>query len=63
MDVSGLMESVGWEYLRTNPMELKDEGMEFANQQNGFQMINPTEDWFPGKLLYYFINISKSFFV
>lgn len=49
LTVSGLMTSIGWEYLRTHPLELIDNGMEYANQQNGFQLINPTENWFPGK--------------
>lgn len=49
LNVGGLMDSIGWEYLRTDPLELKDNGLEYANLQNGFQMVNPTEDWFPGK--------------
>lgn len=43
-----MMKSIGWEYLRTHPLNLLDGGMELANQQKGFQMVNPTEEWFPG---------------
>lgn len=46
--VSKLMQAVGWEYMRTPAMTLIDGGKELANQQKGFQMINPTEQWFPG---------------
>lgn len=56
LSIGGLMDSIGWEYLRTHPLELNDEGMEFANLQNGFQMVNPTEDWFPGKEHIYILN-------
>lgn len=51
------MKSVGWEYLRTHPLELIDGGMELANRQKGFQMVNPTEEWFPGKIFCFFIFI------
>lgn len=46
--VSKLMRAIGWEYMRTPAITLVDGGMELANQQKGFQMINPTELWFPG---------------
>ncbi|KAG5895055.1 hypothetical protein JTB14_021022 [Gonioctena quinquepunctata] len=48
VDVTKLMTAIGWEYMRTQPFSLIDRGMELANEQKGFQMINPTEDWFPG---------------
>lgn len=51
LNVNDLMTSIGWEYLRTNPLQSIDEGLEYANQQKGFQMINPTEEWFPGEEL------------
>lgn len=44
-----LISAIGWEYLRTNPATLKDGGSDLTQQQRGFQMINPTEAWFPGK--------------
>jgi lipoyltransferase 1 len=46
--VSSLYKVVGWEYLRTRALSIKDGGMELANQQRGFQMVNPTDLWFPG---------------
>lgn len=49
--VPNLKKAVGWEFLRTKALSLKDGGMELAQQQKGFHMVNPTENWFPGKLL------------
>ncbi|XP_015121642.1 lipoyltransferase 1, mitochondrial isoform X2 [Diachasma alloeum] len=43
-----LMSAVGWEYLRTMAMTLEDGGHSLVQKQKGFQMINPTEQWFPG---------------
>ncbi|VEN61736.1 unnamed protein product [Callosobruchus maculatus] len=48
VNVSGLIEAIGWEYLRTPALTITDGGLELANQQKGFQMINPTDAWFPG---------------
>ncbi|XP_063928503.1 lipoyl amidotransferase LIPT1, mitochondrial-like [Zophobas morio] len=48
LDVPSLYRVVGWEYLRTQALSVKDGGLELANKQKGFQMINPTEQWFPG---------------
>ncbi|CAH1955700.1 unnamed protein product [Acanthoscelides obtectus] len=48
VDIASLTEAIGWEYLRTPALTITDGGMELANQQKGFQMINPTESWFPG---------------
>jgi lipoyltransferase 1 len=47
--IDKLMSAIGWEYLRTPVNSLKDGGKELANKQKGFQMINPSEQWFPGK--------------
>lgn len=49
VSVDALLRAIGWEYLRTPALNLRDGGMELANQQNGFQMINPSDKWFPGK--------------
>ncbi|XP_066155509.1 lipoyl amidotransferase LIPT1, mitochondrial-like [Euwallacea fornicatus] len=46
--VSSLIRAIGWEFLRTKALTFKDGGMEFANHQKGFHLINPTENWFPG---------------
>ena len=43
------MTAVGWEYLRTKALTLEDGGQNLLEQQKGFQMINPTDEWFPGK--------------
>ncbi|KAK0088493.1 hypothetical protein PV325_011794 [Microctonus aethiopoides] len=43
-----LLSAIGWEYLRTDARSLIDGGNDLVQQQKGFQMINPTEEWFPG---------------
>jgi len=48
VNVSRLISSIGWEYLRTTPITRKDGGWDLVGKQRGFQMINPTNDWFPG---------------
>ncbi|XP_028149815.1 lipoyltransferase 1, mitochondrial isoform X2 [Diabrotica virgifera virgifera] len=48
VNVKNLITSIGWEYMRMHPLKLVDGGMEHANKQNGFQLVNPTEGWFPG---------------
>lgn len=37
-----------YEFLRTNATELVDGGRDQVMRQQGFQLINPTEKWFPG---------------
>lgn len=37
-----------YEFLRTNATDLVDGGREQVMRQQGFQLINPTEKWFPG---------------
>lgn len=34
--------------MRTPATELVDGGRELLERQSGFQLINPTEKWFPG---------------
>lgn len=46
--IPNLMAAVGWQYLRTTPLTHKDAGWAHVQQQNGFQMVNPTDEWFPG---------------
>lgn len=43
-----LLTAVGYEFLRTPADKLCDGGRELVMQQRGFQLINPTEKWFPG---------------
>lgn len=47
INVESLMSAIGWEYLRTNALTLGDK--QHVSEQEGFQLINPTEQWFPGK--------------
>lgn len=46
--VDQLLSAIGWEYLRTKSLTAHDGGHKLVEKQKGFQMINPTEDWFPG---------------
>lgn len=48
VQVDKLINTLGWEYLRTKPLVLEDGGYDHIQEQKGFQLINPTEDWFPG---------------
>lgn len=54
INVNNVLSSIGWEYMRTHPYTLKDGGMEFASKQKGFQMVNPTDEWFPGTIFIFF---------
>lgn len=56
-----LLNVIGWEYLRTKALSLEDGGHKLIQQQKGFQMINPAEEWFPGKK--FNISFSKFCFV
>lgn len=48
VNVRQLISAVGYEYLRTSATVLEDGGSEQAMKQLGFQLVNPTEKWFPG---------------
>lgn len=48
VNISQLLSAIGYEFLRTSATELNDGGRELLMQQRGFQLINPTEKWFPG---------------
>lgn len=39
---------ISYEYLRTDATDLSIESRELLESQRGFQLINPTEKWFPG---------------
>jgi lipoyltransferase 1 len=46
--VQSLLTAIGYEFLRTPASKLTDGGRDHVMQQRGFQLINPTEKWFPG---------------
>ncbi|KAH8336921.1 hypothetical protein KR059_008382 [Drosophila kikkawai] len=48
VNVAQLRSAVGYEYLRTAATTLEDGGSAQTMKQRGFQLINPTEKWFPG---------------
>ncbi|KAH8348791.1 hypothetical protein KR084_011152 [Drosophila pseudotakahashii] len=48
VNVPQLRSAVGYEYLRTAATTLEDGGSTQTSKQRGFQLINPTEKWFPG---------------
>uniref|UniRef100_W8CD76 Lipoyltransferase 1, mitochondrial n=1 Tax=Ceratitis capitata TaxID=7213 RepID=W8CD76_CERCA len=48
VNISQLISAIGYEYLRTFATELQDGGNQQIMKQRGFQLINPTEKWFPG---------------
>lgn len=48
VNVPQLLSAVGYEFLRTHATELIDGGQEHIMKQQGFQLVNPTEKWFPG---------------
>lgn len=48
VNVQSLLTAIGYEFLRTPAEKLCDGGREHVMQQRGFQLINPTEKWFPG---------------
>nr|CAD7394247.1 unnamed protein product [Timema cristinae] len=48
INMEQLFSAVGWEFLRTCPQSMQDGGHDLISQQYGFQMVNPTEGWFPG---------------
>ncbi|ODM99978.1 Lipoyltransferase 1, mitochondrial [Orchesella cincta] len=45
--VENALASIGYEYLRTDSNG-NDGGEEQIQKQRGFQMVNPTNEWFPG---------------
>lgn len=49
VNVNRLIAAVGNEYMRTSAVSLQDQGDALVQSQRGFQSINPTEGWFPGK--------------
>lgn len=48
VNVSQLQTAIGYEFLRTAASTLDDGGRDMIMVQRGFQLINPTENWYPG---------------
>lgn len=48
VNVSQLQTAIGYEFLRTGATTLDDGGRDLMMTQRGFQLINPTENWYPG---------------
>uniref|UniRef100_U5ERZ9 Putative lipoate-protein ligase a n=1 Tax=Corethrella appendiculata TaxID=1370023 RepID=U5ERZ9_9DIPT len=48
VNIQQLLSSIGYEFLRTSATQLTDGGRDLVMKQRGFQLINPTEKWFPG---------------
>lgn len=48
VNIQQLLSSIGYEFLRTPATQLTDGGRDLLMKQLGFQLINPTEKWFPG---------------
>lgn len=48
VNVAQLQTAIGYEFLRTAAKELEDGGRDLMMTQRGFQLINPTEQWYPG---------------
>lgn len=47
INVENSLEAIGYEFLRTDENG-GDGGQELIKKQRGFQMINPSDEWFPG---------------
>ncbi|KAL9875454.1 lipoyl amidotransferase LIPT1, mitochondrial-like [Glossina fuscipes fuscipes] len=48
VNIAQLLSAIGYEFLRTSATEVEDGGNIQILKQRGFQLINPTEKWFPG---------------
>ncbi|KAI9578739.1 hypothetical protein GQX74_009313 [Glossina fuscipes] len=48
VNIAQLLSAIGYEFLRTSATEMEDGGNIQTMKQRGFQLINPTEKWFPG---------------
>ncbi|KAF6211288.1 hypothetical protein GE061_014405 [Apolygus lucorum] len=46
--MDALMAAVGWQYMKTDDLTKSDKGWRQVQKQKGFQMVNPSEEWFPG---------------
>lgn len=48
VNVAQLQTAVGYEFLRTAATVLEDGGRDLVMLQRGFNLINPTDKWYPG---------------
>ncbi|KAJ8955722.1 hypothetical protein NQ318_008594 [Aromia moschata] len=48
ISVNSLMNAIGWEYMRTPALAVQDGGLEQANRQKEFKLVDPTDVWYPG---------------
>lgn len=48
VNVAQLETAIGYEFLRTAASTLDDGGRDLMMTQRGFQLINPTDQWYPG---------------
>lgn len=48
VNIQQLLSAIGYEFLRTPATQLTDGGRDLLMKQLGFQLINPSEKWFPG---------------
>ncbi|XP_055532102.1 lipoyltransferase 1, mitochondrial [Wyeomyia smithii] len=48
VNMQALLSAIGYEFLRTPATQLTDGGRDLLMKQLGFQLINPSEKWFPG---------------
>uniref|UniRef100_A0A1B0C1C9 Uncharacterized protein n=1 Tax=Glossina palpalis gambiensis TaxID=67801 RepID=A0A1B0C1C9_9MUSC len=48
VNIAQLLSAIGYGFLRTSATEMEDDGNIQTMKQRGFQLINPTEKWFPG---------------
>lgn len=55
LTVDSLQTAVGYEYLRTPALQMTDGGQDLIAKQRGFQFVNPSDDWFPGKSMSFFV--------
>lgn len=48
VNVAQLQTAIGYEFLRTSATALEDGGRDLVMLQRGFNLINPTDKWYPG---------------
>lgn len=46
--VEALVAAIGWQYMMTDDLTNEDKSWPQVQKQKGFQMVNPSDEWFPG---------------